>query len=390
MQVFDRKCTGVVVAVVLLALSAEVQGQLAKKPVDPVAEFFKSGKVVEINVEIGTKEMDSLRREDRKYVKAKLTEDGKTVYTDVGVHLRGAAGSYRGIDDKAGLTVNMDKFKDDQRFHGMDKWHLCNSLQDPSYVSELICGEMFRAAGVPASRVAHAIVSINGKRRGFYYIKEGYDTQFLKSHFGNADGNFYDGGFLREIDQQPRLISTRNDVKDYADLKALMAAAHERDLTKRFEKLEKLLDLDKFISYMVLEVIMYDWDGYPMKRNNYRMYHDPKKDKITFIPSGLDQMFADTNGPILPHFEGTIARALIETPKGKDRYFARMAEIMKTVYKPTELVKRLEEVEAIVKPELTRIDAGAGRDYSNHVNRLKVAIPQRAKSVEEQLKRLKK
>jgi spore coat protein CotH len=372
---FVRHTTACVAILGCLLLGPTARAQAPKKLADPVAEFFKSGKVVEINIEIGTKEMDSLRRQDRTYVRTKLIEDGKTTYTDVGVHLRGAAGSYRGIDDKAGLTVNMDKFMDDQRFHGMDKFHLANSLQDPSYVSELICGEIFRAAGVPASRVGHAIVSINGRRRGMYYLKEGYDTQFLKTHFGNADGNLYDGGFLREIDQQPRVISSKNDVKDYADLKALMAAAQERDPAKRFEKLEKLLELDKFISYLVLETIMWDWDGYPMKRNNYRMYHDPKKDKITFIPSGLDQMFADTNGPILPHFEGTIARALIETPKGKERYYARMAEIMKTVFKPTELVKRLDEVEAVVKPALTKIDAGAGRDYSNHVNRLKQPFP---------------
>ena len=360
------------------------------KPADPVAEFFKAEKVVHIELEIGAKEMDSLRRQDRTYVKAKMTE-GKNVYKDVGVHLRGAAGSYRGIDDhKPGLTVNMDKFNDDQKFHGLDKFHLANSVQDPSYLSELICGELMRAAGVPASRIGHVILTLNGKKRGLYYLKEGYDTNFLKTHFGNADGNFYDGGFLREIDQQPRLISTKSDVKDYAEIKALMAAANERDHAKRYEKLEKLLELDKFISYLVLETIMWDWDGYPMKRNNYRIYHDPKKDKITFIPSGMDQMFADTNGPILPHFEGTIARALVETPKGKERYFARMAEIMKDVYKPAELVKRLDDMQKKIQPELKAVDPGAANDLPNQVNRLKQAIPARAKSVEEQLKRVKK
>jgi spore coat protein CotH len=360
------------------------------KPADAVAEFFKAEKVVHIELEIGAKEMDSLRRQDRTYVKAKLTE-GKTVYKDVGVHLRGAAGSYRGIDDhKPGLTVNMDKFVDDQSFHGLDKFHLANSVQDPSYLSELICGELMRAAGVPASRVSHAILTLNGKKRGLYYLKEGYDTRFLKAHCGSSDGNFYDGGFLREIDQDPKLISTKNDVKNYAELKALMAAANERDHAKRYEKLEKLLELDKFISYLVLETIMWDWDGYPMKRNNYRVYHDPKKDKITFIPSGMDQMFADTGGTILPHFEGTIARALMETPKGKERYLTRMAEIMKDVYKPTELVKRLDDMLKKIQPELKTVDPGAANDLPNQVNRLKQAIPARAKNVEEQLKRVMK
>ncbi len=53
--------------------------------------------------------------------------------------------------------------------------------------------------------------------------------------------------------------------------------------------MEKLLDVDRFISYVVCEMITVDWDGYPSKCNNYRIYHDPKTNKITFIPSGMDQ-----------------------------------------------------------------------------------------------------
>src|SRR5206468_1723491 len=80
------------------------------------------------------------RREPRKYVKATLKEGDKVVYKDVGVHLKGAAGSFRYIDDKPNVTVNMNKFGGTQLFHGMDKFHLTNSLQDPSYIEELICG----------------------------------------------------------------------------------------------------------------------------------------------------------------------------------------------------------------------------------------------------------
>lgn len=386
---FVRRWWGVAPAVVAVALAALAPGQ-PPKPADPVRDFFDSGKVIDLAVELGPKEADALRREPRKYVKGTLKEGGKVVGRDVGVHLKGAAGSFRGLDDKPSLTLNMDKFTDDQRFRGMDKFHLANSVQDPSYLSELICGELFRAAGVPAARIAHAVVTVNGRPRGLYYVKEGYDTLFLKRTFGSSDGNFYDGGFLQDIDGPAQLVSGKNDVKDRADLKALVTAARTRDPRERFQKLERLLDLDRFISYVAVEVIAWDWDGYPMKRNNYRIYHDPKRDKITFIPSGMDQMFGDTNGPILPGFEGLVARALVETPEGRERYYARLAEIMKTVYRPDELVKRLDTLQAAIQPALAKVDPGAARGYAGQVDRLKQAIKQRQKSVEEQLKRLKK
>lgn len=350
-------------------------------------DFFRKAKVLDLKIDVSKSELDKLNRDQRKYVKCTVKEGNKE-YPAVGIHLKGAAGSWRGFDDKPGLTLNMDKFKDDQRFHGLDKWHLSNSVQDPSYLSELICGELFRDAGVPAARVSFATLTLNGRKRGFYYLKEGYDKQFLRKHFGSSNGNFYDGGFLREIDQELQLISGKNDVAKHGDLKALLAAVRESDESKRFEKMEKLLDMDRFISYVVVEMITSDWDGYPSKCNNYRVYHDPKTNKITFIPSGMDQMFGDTNWPILPDWGGAVARELMRTKEGKKRYIARLREIMTKVYSVEKLTKRLDELEAVVQPALAAVDPGAGRDYKHHVNRLREAFKQRDRSIKDQLKRL--
>jgi len=350
----------------------------------PIDELFTGGKVRELSIDIGAKEMESLRREPKKYVKATLKE-GDKVYADVGLHLKGAAGSFRGIDDKPGLTLNMDKFVEDQKFHGMDKFHLANSVQDPSYVSELICGELYRAAGVPAARVTHAVVTINGKRKGLYYLKEGYDREFLKRAFKGNKGNFYDGGFLRDVDQPLQLLSTKSDVKDHADLKALTKAAREGDVKQRFAKLEKVLDMDRFITYLALQSITWDWDGYPMNRNNYRIYHDPERDKLIFLPSGMDQMFANPEGPLVPNFQGLVARALMETPEGKDRFKARVGEILKKSYDLDAIDKRLDGLQEKVQPALAANDANAGRDYPNHIKRLKDHMRRRARSLEKQL-----
>ena len=371
----------------ILLVTAAANGQKAAEESDA---FFKTPKVYNLELVLEKKEYEALQRAPRKYAKATLKEGDKILGRDIGVHLKGAAGSYRNLDDKPGLTLNMDKFVKEQRFNGMDKFHLSNSVQDPSYLSELICGEIFRAAGVPASRISHALVTINGKKKGLYYIKEGYDKYFLKRHFGTNDGNFYDGGFLKDLDQPLQLISGKDDVKPQTDLKALWEAAHEKNPKDRYEKMEKLLEIDKFISYLVLEVITWDWDGYPMNRNNYRLYHDPKTNKITFIPSGMDQMFGDPRGPIIPNIQGFISRALLETPQGKEKYFAKMSEIMQKVFNTEALLKRLDELEKVVQPALASIDANAGKDYKNQVNRLRDAVKVRPKNIEEQLSKMKK
>ncbi len=355
-----------------------------KKHAAETDAFFAEGKIPTLTITIAPKDVESLKREPRKYVKATI-KDGDTTYTDVAVHLRGSAGSFRGFDDKPGLTVNMDKFTDDLVYKGMDKFHLANSAQDPSFLSELICGEICKAAGVPAARISHAVVTLNGKKLGMFYFKEGYDKNFLRRHFKSATGNFYDGGFLRDIDQPLELISSKKDVSDRKDLTALVNAAREPDKAKRFQLLTQLLDLDQFVSLLVVENFMWDWDGYPMKPNNYRVYHDPDKDKIYFVPSGMDQMFADLNGTVAPGFNGLVARALMETPEGKKKYIDRYRDFMKNNYKLDDLIKTLDAAEKRFQTALATVDANAVRDHKNHTERLRSALKQRAKNVTDQL-----
>jgi hypothetical protein len=85
------------------------------------------------------------------------------VWKDVGVHLKGNYGTFQGVDGKPSLTLNFDKFVRNQKFHGLDKFHLNNSVSDPSYMTELLCRELFLTAGVPTARVTHARLEINGR-----------------------------------------------------------------------------------------------------------------------------------------------------------------------------------------------------------------------------------
>ena len=85
--------------------------------------------------------------------------------------MKGNYGTFQAFEKKPSLTLNFDKFNEHQKFHGMDKLHLNNSVQDPSYMTEIICGDLFRAAGVPATRGAHARVFLNGRDLGLYVLK---------------------------------------------------------------------------------------------------------------------------------------------------------------------------------------------------------------------------
>ena len=50
--------------------------------------------------------------------------------------------------------------------------------------------------------------------------------------------------------------------KDQSALRNLVQAAREPDRARRWERLSKLLDVDQFASYLAMEVLSGNWDGY--------------------------------------------------------------------------------------------------------------------------------
>jgi hypothetical protein len=345
-------------------------------------EFFNGGYIPHIRIEISKSNLDALRKAEREYVRCTIRE-GSNVWEEVGIHKKGAAGSNRDLNDHPALTLNFDKFVDRQKFHGLDKFHLNNSVQDGSLLCEAVCAKLFLDAGVPASRVTHARVEFNGRDLGMYVLKEGFDKTFLKRHFKNPNGNLYDGGFLHDIDSGLEKDSGTGDVKNQADLKALVAAAKDADPSSRLSRLEKLLDLDQFIDFLALEVMTWHWDGYYMKRNNYRVYHDPDTGKLHFFPHGMDQMFWRPDGEIFPKDrEGLVSRALIDTPEGRLRYRQHMAGLLTNVFTAEKLTNHIARLQSRLQPALQSINAETARNQANEATKIRNQVLNRIKHLD--------
>ena len=101
----------------------------------------------------------------------------------VGAGITRLMGSFQGFDQKPSLVVKFDKYTPDQDYLGLSKLMLNNSVQDGTYLAELMATQMFRDAGVPAARVTHAFVELNGRKPVLYVLIEAMNKDFLKQHF---------------------------------------------------------------------------------------------------------------------------------------------------------------------------------------------------------------
>jgi hypothetical protein len=346
--------------------------------------FFGRGEIPRLKIEIAESELERLNQNHREYVRATLIENDKSKYQSVGIKLKGAAGSFRGLDDRPALTLNFDKFRDGQKFHGLDKIHLNNSVQDASYLNEIICSELFLAAGVPTPRTTHARVWLNGRDLGFYVLKEGFDKTFLKRYFKDPTGNLYDSGFLQEIDAGLEKDSGEGP-DDRSDLAALANAARDMNRERRFKRLAELLDVDQFLTFMALEQMCSHWDGYCNKQNNYRVYFDPTSRRAHFFPHGMDQMFGDPSAGVLHTPEAIVAQAVLSNPEWRKRYRGRLAELLPLFAPQDKLFQRLDEIHARTRRVLAAMGEDHAREHDLQLKYLKGLLAARADNLRQQL-----
>jgi CotH kinase protein len=111
--------------------------------------------------------------------------------------------------------------------------------------------------------------------------------------------------------------------------------------------------MERFLSFVAMDVMECDWDGYAMNHNNWRLFHDMEANKMVFLPHGLDQMFGvertNPECPILPHMQGRVARAVLGTPEGKRKYLERMSELYTNVWHVEAILKRVDQLAAVIR-----------------------------------------
>lgn len=357
--------------VVVLARSCSVDCQEAP------ANWFETGSLPELVIELDEQAADSLRDKPRRWVNATLMEKGSDPMP-VAVKLKGSAGSFREFDDKPGLTVDVNRVDRKQAFHGLVKFHLNNAVQDETYLQEYLAYEVFRLCGLPAPRVTHARVWIGKKDLGLYVLKEGYDRRFLKRVFTNdPDGNLYDGGVNGDVEDELDRDVGRGPL-DYRDLKALAKACRLEPGPERRKQLEECLDVDQFITFMAAEVMIGHWDGYTLNPNNYRVYFPRRTRKAAFIIHGADQVFQEPDAELFQDASGRVAREVLSESIWKDAYRERMRKLL-PVFDPPRLLKLLDKKADRLRPLVSRtMSKGFARRLDRHQAGLKERVMERA------------
>ncbi|HUS66570.1 MAG TPA: CotH kinase family protein [Kofleriaceae bacterium] len=365
---------------------------------------FDEGHVLEVEIDMAPGDWDALRGETRSiletlggdclaqpfespftYREANITIDGRR-FESVGVRKKGFLGSLSEV--KPSLKVKMDEYVDGQELAGLDKLTFNNSQQDPSYVRQCLAYDVFRAAGIPASRCNFAHVSVNGDDLGLFVHVESLDRQFLERNYDDPSGKMYEGTLS---DFRPDFrgtfdLKTEDIPDDGAEIDAVVEALALPD-DELMDALEPLVDLDAFYTFWAVEVLTRHWDGYASNTNNFYLSVDPTSGKLSFIPWGVDGAFGpnprlgDPGAPPVSVFAtGLLARRLYLHPDAQAAYVARLEELLDSVWKENLMIVQVARMEELIAPI---VDGGSA--HADAVDEVREAITTQRAAIEEEL-----
>src|SRR5258705_4337080 len=284
LPLWRRAALGGVAASLLLSGVALAKSAKGKPP--PGEQFFSESALRTFKFEVLESELARLRRSPRSYVTGQLAE-GRHVLTNIGVGLRGH-GSFRALEEKPNLVVKFDAFTTNQAYGGLTKLLFHNSAQDETGFAEFAARRLFLDAQLPSARVTHARVQLNGRDLGLYVVIEAMNKEFLKQHFANANGNLYEAN-LTDIDVP--LEQDGGARADQPDRTKLFQICSITNRAERWRDLPQVLDMERFISFVAMEMLTAHWDGYVLHTNNYRLYCNPMSGQFDFLPHGMDWAF---------------------------------------------------------------------------------------------------
>ncbi len=222
---------------------------------------------------------------------------------NIGFRLRGNTSRYSA---KKSFKVSFNTWVPGRKFHGLEKMNLNGEHNDPSVIRSKLCWDLLRDFGVPGSRTNHVVVYINNNYYGLYINVEHIDENFVKSRFGNKNGNLFKCLYPADLrylganpdtykytsgDRRAYDLKTNTTEDDYTDLAHFIAVLNNTPDDQFVCEINKVFNVYDYLKIIAVDVFTGNWDGYIYNQNNFYLYHNTETGKFEYIPYDLDNTF---------------------------------------------------------------------------------------------------
>lgn len=358
--------------------------------------------------------------EDPIFVPGEVYYRGKQWYR-VGLRFKGNSSlqsSWQSGILKLSFKMDFDEFEDEypqidnQRFYGFKKFSLKNNYADASQMREKVASDIFRNAGVAASRTAFYTLYVDHgdgpEYFGLYTLVEEVDNTVIKTQFSDDNGNVYKPedsgatfaeGTFNEDDFEKK---TNEDEADWTDIKNLFSVLHAdtrtTDPATWRSDLESIFDTETFLKYLAVNTTIQNWDTYGRMSHNYYLYNNPENNLLTWIPwDNNESLQTGKNGGSLPlNFSGLSSSSwpligyLYADPVYKALYDDFLLEVIEGPFNPSSISALYDTYANMIEPFATTERAGytfvnSASSFQTAVSFLQSHLVSRAAAVQDYL-----
>jgi spore coat protein CotH len=292
---------------------------------------------------------------DNTWRRGTLDWQGETWY-DVAIRPAGQRSRVAG-NPKPSFRLKFNYYVPHRKFHDryLNGVKMVSDTLDPSMIRRRIEDGIYRASGLPASRMVSARVTVNGSVKGVFGVEERVKRGFIKEHFGsdviNQLYNFvqappadvawsgpdpslyvppmFDPKLTKLDVSQPLLkVPYPEIVRDFVDTvnNAPWATA------------AGAVDVDMFTRFMAAEVVVGEADGYVAagttglgsRSSNFRVYPNPKTGRWIVLSWDREEGYWSVRDSILTGFDQRILtrQLILADPATQDRWKAVLRDLL--------------------------------------------------------------
>ena len=317
------------VAVAFVAALSALHAQSSPPPPLTPDDLFDQGTVNDLLLDMNKRDWAELKERFREnvYYQADLRWRGEVV-RNVGIRSRGRGSR---SETKPGLRVDFNRYVTGQQFLGLKSVVLDNLTQDPAMLKERVVMRFFAEMGLPAPRVAHVRLFVNGEFAGLYTIVESIDKDFLKRTLNENDGYLYEfthtdpygfeylGSALEKYAEffEPKTHEHDSMFSLYYPIKELAWSVSESPDSMFVSSVNQYLDLRTLFTYAAVENFVADRDGLfgDWGMNNFYLYRFEGKNVSQLLPWDKDSSFWAIDYGIWTNMEANaLARRALKEP----------------------------------------------------------------------------
>lgn len=317
------------------------------------------------------------------YIPASILIDSISL-DSIGVRLKGNS-TYGHPGLKKPVKLSFDKFIPNQAFDKLKQLNLHNGYFDPTMMREKLMLDFLNEKGIPAPRCTYAEVYFNGDYIGLFKIVEEVDKKFLKTHFGNNDGNLFKGDPSGTLEWKGGAqwdyysdydLKTNEKENDWDDLVHFIDVLNNSAMADFKRNTGRVFNASPFIRAWAANNLFVNLDSYFFLPHNYYLYHNESSGQFEWITwdvsvsFGVFPLFSEKRSetldilylPVQRH-KHPLTYNMLETEDYRKEYLNAVCDFLYNDFTEENLFPKIDSIAAMIRPYIER-EAPSNQMYS--------------------------